>query len=150
MAKKIIILVGSVSGTAAMVADEVSDVLQESDLNPEVKAMNEVNASIFEENKLVLICTSTTGKGEVPDNAKELYAELQSKRPDLSGVKYGIVGFGSSHYSATYCRGPRSFDELMQDLGAQKIGDSCEHDAQSGIYAEEPALDWIESWVELI
>lgn len=150
MSNEIVILVGTVSGTAAMVADELFDVLEEENFNPVLKNMDEVDASIFNQHKLALICTSTTGKGEVPDNAKKLFEQLSTHRPDMSSVRYGIVGFGSSHYSATFCRGPRSFDELMQDLGAQKIGEPCEHDAQSGSYPEEQALEWIESWTKMI
>ncbi|NIB38361.1 hypothetical protein HBA55_02120 [Pseudomaricurvus alkylphenolicus] len=150
MSNDIAILVGTVSGTAAMVADELFDALEEASFTPVLKSMDEVDASIFDQHKLILVCTSTTGKGEVPDNAKKLYAELSETRPDMSAVRYGVVGFGSSHYSATFCRGPRSFDELMQALGAKKVGESCEHDAQSGNYPEEQALEWIVSWTKML
>jgi len=133
-----------------MVAEELFDYLKEGSLSPDIKNMDKIDSSVFEQYELVLICTSTTGKGEVPDNAKKLFEELKFNRPDLSSIRYGIVGFGSSQYSATFCRGPRSFDELMQGLNAKKIGVSCEHDAQSKSFPEEQALDWIESWMKLI
>ena len=43
-----------------------------------------------------LVCTSTYGTGEVPDNAKALYAVLGEQRPDLSKVRYGVVALGDS------------------------------------------------------
>jgi MioC protein len=46
--------------------------------------MDNLDASVFQGGGLFLICTSTYGQGDVPDNARQPYQSLQDARPDLS------------------------------------------------------------------
>jgi len=93
-----------------------------------------------------LICSSTYGSGDVPDNGQALYAQLDAEPRYLGHVRYGLVALGDSSYGDTYGMGGLQFDARLQDLGAQRIGDICRLDASSGEVPEDEALAWCETW----
>jgi MioC protein len=96
-----------------------------------------------------LVCTSTYGQGDVPDNAKNLYEALRASKPDLSRVRYGVFGLGDRTYAETFNFGGRKFDELLASLGARRIGERVQHDASSGVLPEETAQEWGGEWLKL-
>ncbi|MBD5605780.1 MAG: flavodoxin domain-containing protein, partial [Candidatus Eremiobacteraeota bacterium] len=95
-----------------------------------------------------LICTSTYGSGDVPDNAQALFAALEIERPDLSMVRYGLISLGDRTYKATFCQGGLRFDALLAELGAKRIGDALLHDAGSGTLPEDVAAEWSVAWAQ--
>jgi MioC protein len=144
------ILVGTMTGTAELVAEELRDAFQPKGHAIEVLAMDGLDAGVFEGGRSYLICTSTYGQGDVPDNAMKLYDDLQRARPDLSGVRYGIVALGDRTYLQTFCHGGKRFDELLRALNAERIGAVMTHDASAGSVPEEVAVAWAEAWVETL
>jgi len=83
----------------------------------------------------------------VPDNARSLYEHLQSAKPDLSHIRYGVFGLGDRTYAETFNFGGKRFDEVLTQLGAKRIGERHMHDASSGILPEETALEWCQAWL---
>ena len=79
------------TGTAELVAEEVKDALESKGHSIDVLLMDGLDAGVFEAGRSYLICTSTYGQGDVPDNAMKLYDDLQARRPDLAGVRYGVL-----------------------------------------------------------
>ena len=144
---KISILVGTMTGTAQLCAQEMELALDDGDTRVEALLMDQLDSSVFGREGLFLICTSTYGQGDVPDNARALYEDLQKKRPDLSKVRYGVLGLGDSTYAETFNFGGKKFDELLAQLGAQRIGERHQHDASSGVLPEETALEWCRDWL---
>jgi MioC protein len=144
------ILVGTMTNTAELVAQAVQLALEDDASHIEVKAMDGLDASVFAGGGLFLICTSTYGQGDVPDNAKALYASLQDVRPDLTGVEYGVIALGDRTYAETFCFGGKRFNELLTQLGARRLGEVFRHDASAGTMPEELAADWAVSWMESI
>ncbi len=149
MTLKITILVGTMTGTAHLVAQELELAWSDDETQVETLLMEKADLSAFGREGVVLICTSTYGQGDVPDNAKALYAELQAKRPDLAGLRYGVFGLGDRTYAETFNFGGKRFDELLAELGAQRIGERVQHDASSGVLAEEAAAEWGADWLTL-
>ncbi len=148
MALKIKILIGTMTGTAQLCAQEMELVLDDGETVVETLLMDNLDASVFADREPVyLICTSTYGQGDVPDNAKKLYEALEKERPDLSGIRYGVFGLGDRTYNETFNFGGKRFDELLSKLGAERIGERQMHDASSGTLAEEVALEWVEKWL---
>jgi sulfite reductase alpha subunit-like flavoprotein len=47
------------------------------------------------EDQIVFISISTAGQGDIPSNAKDFYADLCAKEPDLKHVYYSVFGCGS-------------------------------------------------------
>ena len=142
------ILVGTMTGTAQLVAQELELALDGDDVKARAMLMDGLDASVLEGGGLFLICTSTYGQGDVPDNAKKLYESLQASRPDLTRVRYGVIALGDRTYAETLCNGGKRFDRLLCDLGARRIGDILFHDASAGTMPEEIAAQWIGGWIE--
>jgi MioC protein len=149
MALDLTILVGTMTGTAQSVAQELELRLDDGDTRAQAVLMDGKDASVFASAGLFLICTSTYGQGDVPDNAKQLYESLQRERPDLSNVRYGVIALGDRTYADTFCNGGRRFDAILSELGAQRIGEVLLHDASAGTMPEEVAAEWVEGWIAL-
>ena len=147
---KIVILVGTMTGTAQLCAQEMELTLADDDTEVETLLMEKADASVFSRPAVFLVCTSTYGQGDVPDNAKALYDELKAKRPALKGVRYGVFGLGDRTYAETFNFGGKRFDELLTELGAERVGERHMHDASSGILPEETALEWCQDWLRRV
>src|SRR5438046_7043861 len=147
---KISILVGTMTGNAQLCAQEMELALYDGDNRGDTLLMYQLDSSVFSREGVFLICTSTYGQGDVPDNAKALYDDLRARRPNLSGVRYGVFGLGDRTYAETFNFGGKRFDDILTELGATRIGERHRHDASSGVLPEETALDWSQQWLGLI
>jgi MioC protein len=145
---RLTILVGTMTGTADLVAEEVKDALAKRGIAAEVTPMDGLDAGIFAGESAFLICTSTYGQGDVPDNAQALFSDIEQAKPDLSHVTYGVIALGDRTYAQTFCYGGKRFDALLQSLGARRIGDVLLHDASAGTIPEEVAVEWSGPWAE--
>src|ERR1700690_3113173 len=94
----ITILVGTMTGTAEMVAQEVQTALEAAGHAASIQMMDGLDASAFSGGGPYLVCTSTYGQGDVPDNAQGLFNSLETEKPDLSSVTYGIIALGDRTY----------------------------------------------------
>jgi len=147
---RLTLLVGTMTGTAQLVAQELELAWDDGELQVETLLMDKLEPSVFADREAAyLICTSTYGQGDVPDNAKALYEALCSRKPDLAGVRYGVFGLGDRTYAETYNFGGKRFDEILGELGAQRIGERVQHDASSGVLPEEMAEQWGAGWLAL-
>ena len=147
MATRVSILVGTMTGTAQLCAQEMELALDDGETQVSTLMMDALDSSVFSREGVFLICTSTYGQGDVPDNARALYEDLKARRPDLSQVLYGLFGLGDRTYAETFNFGGKRFDELLSELGAQRIGERHKHDASSGVLPEETALEWCQEWL---
>jgi MioC protein len=148
MAADITILVGTMTGTADMVAQEVQQALEGAGRTAEILQMDTLDASIFRAGGTFLLCTSTYGAGDVPDNAQQLFSSLETERPKLDNVIYGVIALGDTTYKDTFCQGGKRFDQLLTELGARRAGEMLMHDASSGVLPEELAAQWVVPWAE--
>ncbi len=148
MPLRITILVGTMTGTAQLCAQEMELALDDGDTQVEAVLMDGLDTAVFDREGLFLVCTSTYGQGDVPDNARALYEDLKSKRPDLSKVRYGVFGLGDKTYAETFNYGGKRFDDILTELGARRIGERYRHDASSGVLPEEKAVEWCREWLE--
>src|SRR3954447_16100094 len=154
MSMRVHILVGTMTGTAQLCAQEMELALDDGETQVATLMMDQLDSSIFEKERsragAFLICTSTYGQGDVPDNARALYEDLKAKRPDLSHVLYGVFGLGDRTYAETFNFGGKRFDDLLTELGARRVGERHMHDASSGILPEETALEWCQDWLRKV
>ncbi len=146
---KLHLLVGTMTGTAQLVAQELELAWADGELEVETMLMDKLDSSVFAREGIFLIVTSTYGQGDVPDNARALYEDLIAKRPDLSRLRYGVFGLGDRTYAETFNFGGRRFDDILNELGAQRIGERVQHDASSGVLPEEMAEKWGATWLAL-
>jgi len=143
---KITILIGTMTGTAQLCAQEMELALDDGETRIEALLMDSLDSAVFAREGVFLICTSTYGQGDVPDNARALYDDLQHKRPDLSHVRYGVFGLGDRTYAETFNFGGKRFDDILTELGARRVGERYKHDASSGVLPEEVAVEWCQEW----
>jgi MioC protein len=145
---KLKILVGTMTSTAEYVAQAIQ--MDCADLaDPiDVQLMDGLDTSAFDEDALYLICTSTYGAGDVPDNAQALYAALDAQPKFLGHVRFGVIALGdSAGHGATFCFGGRKFDERLRDLGAQRIGEILCLDAAVTTTPEQDGATWCRAWL---
>jgi MioC protein len=147
---KITILVGTMTGTAQLCAQEMELALDDGETQVETLMMDKLDSSVFAREGVFLICTSTYGQGDVPDNARALYEDLKAKRPKLAHIRYGVFGLGDRTYAETFNFGGKRFDEILSELGAERVGERHAHDASSGVLPEETALEWCQDWLALV
>jgi MioC protein len=136
------------TGTAELVASEVQAALEGAGREVDVRLMDDLGADAFAEDAVYLICTSTYGNGDVPDNAQAFFSALETERPDLSATRYGLISLGDRTYKATFCQGGLRFDALLTELGATRVGDALLHDASSGTLPEDVAAAWSVTWAQ--
>jgi len=136
------ILVGTMTGTAQLVAEEIETTLKAQGHGVDILAMDDLDASVFAAGGHFVICTSTYGSGDVPDNARDFYEALCGTRPDLRAVRYAVFGLGDSTYPQTYNFGGKKFEALLGELGATRFFESHFHNASGGTLPEEECLEW--------
>lgn len=141
------VVVGSVYGNALDVAEMCSQKLTELQHSVELLRKPEVAQVVIPETEVILICTSTTGQGEIPHNLLPFYDQLQDQLPQMPTVKYGVIALGDSSYD-TFAEAGYLMDSLMQQLQAQKIGDNLVIDACETMAPLEEAEPWLIEWVK--
>ena len=143
----ITLLVGTVHGNAHSVAQALQLSAGDLQVRIDILPMDGLDIWVLDRPGAFLICTSTTGSGDVPDNAQSFYLALDAQARYLGHVHYGVIALGDSSYGDTYCGGGKRFDQRLQDLGAQRIGNLCCIDACSTTEPEQHALDWFVQWI---
>jgi MioC protein len=146
----ITIIVGTESGNAQMCADYLRDELPALGHHIDVIPEDEVAGVELNACEVVLICTSTHGDGELPDKLLPLARRLNGEKPDLSGLRYGVIALGDQTYKNTFCRAGKDMDALFAACGATKVGERLEIDACTQPLPDEEALNWAQEWVTLL
>ncbi|MFB1115955.1 flavodoxin [Dickeya dadantii] len=143
------IFVGTVYGNALLVAEEAESILKAH--GHEVKVFEEASVDdwLAYSQQTVLVVTSTTGQGQLPESIVPLYEALREKvgyQPDL---RYGLIALGDSSYD-NFCGGGHQFDALLQEMGAKRVGELLEIDATEHPEPEVVSSPWVESWAALL
>lgn len=136
------IFVGSVYGTAKAVAEDIKSELENGGHSVDVIENGKASDLPGEDGAILLICTSTTGAGELPGNIEPFYLELKDTPQSLGHLRYGIVNLGDSSFGDTFCGAGKLMDELLSDLGAVALAPPLEIDACETLMPEEEAVPW--------
>ncbi|MEH0834545.1 FMN-binding protein MioC [Pectobacterium cacticida] len=143
----ITLISGSTLGSAEYVAEHLAELLEKDGFSTETLHGPMLDA--LSESGIWLVVTSTHGAGEFPDNVKTLFEQLEQQKPDLSQVSFGAVGIGSKEYD-TFCGAIQTADRVLTELGAKRIGDILKIDITQHQIPEDPAEEWLGSWVKLL
>ena len=139
------ILVGSVYGGALMTARALKPALEEE--GHQVTVLENPSLTDVTENEdALLVCTSTTGQGEVPAGLLPFYVDLRETLPQQPGRPFGIIVLGDSSYGDTFCGAGDLMEEALLETAAAKVGDTLKIDAMETTDPEEIALPWAKSW----
>ncbi|WP_373000782.1 flavodoxin [Marinobacter sp.] len=141
------ILVGSVYGGALLTARAIKKEL-ESEGHQITVLENPALEDITSSNEPLLVCTSTTGQGELPANLLPFYLALRDQLPQQPGRSFGIIVLGDSSYGDTFCGAGDLMEEALYETSARKIGDTLRIDALETMEPEAEAIPWVRAWLE--
>lgn len=147
--KSIRILVGSVYGGALLTARAIKKELEGEGYHVTVLE-NPALDDITSNNDPLLVCTSTTGQGELPANLLPFYLALRDQLPQQPGRPFGIIVLGDSSYGDTFCGAGDLIEEALYESAARKVGNTLRIDAMETMEPEVEAVPWVRSWLEQI
>jgi len=151
------IIVGSMLGGTEYVGEACEETLTELGHNVEIHLkpnLKMILESTFSENSdgkssdnllknnIWLICTSTHGAGDYPDNIKQFVSDLDHCSQDLSTVNFLTIGIGDSSYD-TYCKAAKSITKLLKTKGCNEIAAIKAFDMSLDIDPEDLACQWL-------
>ncbi|MCL1036357.1 flavodoxin [Shewanella submarina] len=145
---RINLLYGTVYGSAQSVAEELADTLSSKGGDIKLWQPAELDGFVPAQDELLLVVTSTTGQGDLPDDIAPWYFAVKDSAPYLPELRYAVVGLGDSSYD-NFCGAGRQVDELLQELGAKPIAPLLAIDAMETMEPEADAVKWVDSWYPL-
>lgn len=147
---QVVILSGSVFGTADMVADEAAGMCSEAGLNVIRLKPATVDALLAAKPDGLLVCTSTTGMGELPDSFMPFYLDMHSRFPLLTNIPFAVIALGDAAYGDTFCQGGELVRELLLELQATEALPMLRLDASESVTPETDARPWLEQWLRAL
>ncbi|WP_394222146.1 FMN-binding protein MioC [Alteromonas gracilis] len=139
MSKHFEIIVGTMLGAAEYVADAIAEKLDASGHTHTIHA--EPNLDDVNTESTWIVCTSTHGAGELPDNIQPFAKQLESA--DLSAVKAYVIGLGDTSYD-TFCFGAKEMEKHIVNAGGKLIADALYIDVLEHPIPEDAAVEWFD------
>lgn len=143
---KVALLVGTVYGNAEEVAEFALELLSEAGHQVSLTLQPQVEDLLQSPPDLLLVCTSTTGEGELPDNILPFFYRLKERFPLLPQQSFAVISLGDAAYHDTFAMGGQQFEELLLELGAQPLQQRLVLDAAS---AEDP-FERTQQWCDVL
>ncbi|MHC2999071.1 molybdopterin-dependent oxidoreductase [Microbacterium sp. HJ5] len=143
---EVTVLWGSQTGNAEEVASTCAATLTARGIPARTVSMVDMSLTDLAAVRRLLVVTSTFGDGGPPDNAADLWAELNAEDvPALPELDYAVFAIGDSSYD-DFCGHGRGIDDRLGALGATALLPrvDCEPD-----YAE-PAAAWLEQVISTL
>jgi len=134
------VLYGSQTGNAKEIAKTIYSLLIDNKCCCKYLSLNETiqdETFLFLEkdknnfSNLIIIC-STTGNGDVPENANYFWRKLKNRNQPIhlfQNVRYAILGLGDSNYNK-FAQMGKFLDNRFMELGGKRIMDlNCADDS---------------------
>jgi len=147
--RKVNLVFGTVYGNAQFVAETLQEQLMAEGRQVTLMTSESLVGFVPPQDELLLVVTSTTGQGDIPDDINMWFETLRSEAPYLPKLEYGVIALGDSSYE-TFCNAGIRFDELFSELGAKRIGELLKIDACETMEPEVEAKSWLIEWNKLI
>ena len=138
--RSLLVLFGSQSGNAEDLASKIGKLAPKYGLEATVKGMDEIQISDMAEQKRIMICCSTWGEGEQPDNAEDLWISANADdAPSVNGVNFSVLALGDTSYEL-FCESGKEWDSWLESKGGFRISQRVDCDVDY----EAPAKLWID------
>lgn len=144
---KVAVMSGSVYGSAEEVARHAVTLFQAAGLEAWHDARANLEQVLAYAPDALLVVTSTTGMGELPDAFAPLFHAIRDRFPAWSGLPGGVIGLGDSSYGDTYCGAGRQVVELFEELGVRQLAPMLELDASESVTPEVDAEPWLHGFI---
>jgi len=135
------IIVGSMLGGTEYVAEACEEELLALNHNVSLHLQPKFE-QIISKNQIWLICTSTHGAGDLPDNIQSFVSDLTICDQDLSSTSFMIIGIGDSNYD-TFCLAAKKIENILISKGCNKKLKTLTLDMSQDIDPEECAKQWL-------
>jgi flavodoxin len=145
----IYLVVGSVTGTAESVAVTLKQNIEAAGHSVVVDKQASLAVLTSQSWDAVIICTSTTGRGQIPNNLVSFYDELGEVLPRLPNIKFGIIALGSSAH-ANFCGAAELMEERFYALQAQCPVPKVTIDATETKTPDRDAKFWLKEFLAAI
>lgn len=142
------IIVGSMLGGSEYVAEACEETLKTLD-HEVVVHLTPTLSDIKTKNQHWLICTSTHGAGDYPDNIQQFVIDLTNTNQDLSTVNFIIIGIGDSNYD-TFCFAAKNIEKLLLSKGCNKLTDILTIDMSTNVDPEDLSQQWLDQNKDLL
>ncbi|WP_207792039.1 sulfite reductase subunit alpha [Siccirubricoccus phaeus] len=126
-AEGLLIAHASQSGFAEELARRSAALLRQGSLPVRLAELGGLPAEALAGAGRALFVVSTTGEGDAPDAAARFVRGAMAGRPDLSGLRFGLLALGDRSY-ARFCAFGRSLDAWLRQCGASPLFDPIEVD----------------------
>ena len=150
------IIVGSMLGGTEYVAEACEEQLNTLDhqVNLHLKPdFTSILNNTFAQNTTIkpvwLICTSTHGAGDYPDNIQAFVSDLKNCEQDLSSINFMIIAIGDSNYD-TFCKAGKELNNTLKTKGCNELIEIKMLDMSEDIDPEELAQGWIKQKKDLL
>jgi sulfite reductase (NADPH) flavoprotein alpha-component len=141
----ITILYGSQTGNAEDIAEQLAARAEAAGLSANAVDMLDYKPRDLKKEQNIVICVSTHGEGDPPDNAEELYEFVFGKKaPKLEGVNFSVLAFGDTSYEH-FCQTGKDFDAQLEKLGATRVVDRLDLDVDF----DDPVENWMDQTVSV-
>ena len=141
---EVVILSGSAFGTAEEVARHAEQRLRDAGLDAHYLPDISLDELLAVDPQALLVVTSTTGMGEVPDDLQGLLDEIAAGRPDWRGRPLAVIGLGDSSYGENFCAAALQAHMQLLSLGMRDLQSQLQLDASETVTPAEDAQPWLE------
>lgn len=137
------IVSGSAFGTAEEVARHAEQFLCDAGIEARYLPRASLAALLELDPQALLVVTSTTGMGEVPDNLQHLLDEIEGAQPDWKGRPLAVIGLGDTCYGEQFCAAALQAHMLLLRLGMRDLQSQLQLDASETVTPAEDAEPWL-------
>lgn len=141
---KILILYGSTTGNAEMVAEQIQDNL--ADHETDLMDVAEASVDVLNDYEAIVAGSSTWDDGLLQQDFRDFAEDLKEASPDMSDKKVTVFGLGDSNYP-DFCEAANLLEELFSKFGSTKVGETLKID---GFPDEEENEQKIDDWSEAV
>ncbi len=141
------IIVGSMGGRALQCGEAAAAILRHQGHQVWVNGAPEPGELLRDPEELLLVCTSTTGQGELPPPLYPLYFALDDGALDLNGRHFGVIALGDSGYQH-FAQGGLMLEDALYRAGARRLGEIFMMDARRVDNQPVAAARWALQWSE--
>ena len=147
---KVAILSGSVYGTAEDVARHAERQLKAAGFDAWHDPRAQLQQILDFAPDALLVVTSTTGMGELPDSFIPLYTAIRDRFPAWSGLPGAVIALGDASYGDTFCGGGEQVRELYGELGVREVLPMLRLDSSVTVTPEEDSEPWIAELIKTL